>query len=147
MPDQDIEARWIIQAPMEILDEARAQAGLDPNAVVAVDDRPRRWEADGRLVYPSFFCPASSGWLKVLASLALGDRPFQIILEEVQPADAPEGDDTVVGITKLFPRMDAEVLGLLRTISAADADRIADLSDRIALAFERLRAGSVVSGI
>lgn len=150
MRDQEIEARWIIQAPMAMLDEAREGAGLDPNAVTMADDEAAgsdAWEGDGRLVFPSFFCPVSSDWLKVLASLALNNQPFQIILEEVEPADLIGGDDTVIGITRLFPRMDAEVLGLLRTVAASDAERVAEMSDRIALAFERLRAGSLVAGL
>ncbi|WP_029008239.1 hypothetical protein [Azospirillum halopraeferens] len=145
MGGEEIEARWIIQAPMEMLEEARRQAGLDPNAVTAADARSRRWEMEGRLVFPSFFCPDSPGWLKALAALALRGCPFHIILEEVRPGDG--ADDTVVGITRLFPRMDEEVLDLLRLISAADAERVARMSDRIETAFIRLRESGPPPGL
>jgi hypothetical protein len=144
--DDEIITRWVIEGVLDHLEEARRFAGLDPNAVVAVvDARARRWEQEGRLVYPSFFCPTSAGWLKALSALVMRDRSFRILVEEVIPAGEPGEDEVVRSVARLFPKMDEEMLGLLRGFSAGDADRISDLSDRIALAFQRLREHSSIA--
>ncbi|HEY0832690.1 MAG TPA: hypothetical protein VGE72_02175 [Azospirillum sp.] len=140
--DDEVITRWVIEGVLDHLEEARRFAGLDPNAVAAiVDTRARRWEQEGRLVYPSYFCPSSAGWLKALSALVMRNRNFRILVEEVTTGE----DEVIRSIARLFPKMDDEMLGLLRAFSAADADRLNDLSDRIALAFGRLREESSIT--
>ncbi|HYH23520.1 MAG TPA: hypothetical protein VD995_33295 [Azospirillum sp.] len=141
--DDEIITRWVIEGVLDHLEEARRFADLDPNAVVAMADaRSRRWEQEGRLVYPSYFCPSSTGWLKALSALVMRGRTIRILVEEVTPG---EDGEVIRSIARLFPKMDDEMLGLLRAFSAADADRVSDLSDRIAQAFRRLREESSIT--
>ncbi|HYD70320.1 hypothetical protein [Azospirillum sp.] len=143
--DEEIITRWVIEGVLDHLEEARRFAGLDANAVVALADaRTRRWELEGRLIYPSYFCPSSTGWLKALSAMVMRGRTFRILVEEVTPDESEDGE-VVRSVARLFPKMDEEMLGLLRAFSAADAERVSDLSDRIATAFRRLREESSIT--
>lgn len=131
-------ARWLIEANLGDMEDARRFAGLDRNALVPTGDLLNPlYVPKYRLSYPSFFCDSSALWLKTLSFLVLHNREFKIILETVDGRDGR----TVLAFAQLYPKLDGPMLELLKEFSEPSADRVADLGERVERAFVLLRAG------
>lgn len=127
--------RWIIEAPRRDLADALHGSGLDAAALEADAAPPGATPAggDARLAFPTFFCARPEPWLAALADLALRGLPFRLIVEEHGP------DGRLAARVQLFPRMEEEVLAVLRQFSRPDAEAVEAQSARIEQAFALLR--------
>lgn len=132
-------ARWVIEANLGDMEDARRFSGLDRNALVPTGDLLNALcVTKYRLTFPSFFCQSSELWLKALSFLVLHNRDFKIVLETVDGRDGR----TVRSFAQLYPKLDGPMLDLLRGFSEPSADRVADLGARVERAFALLRAGA-----
>jgi hypothetical protein len=131
----------MIVAPKELVMEAARSAKLNPNAV-------RGAGVEAEIVYPSFFCPDSSAWMKVLARLSLRNVEFRIYLLEVDapPSDRPSLDARLDTHERsrvvVYPEFDESILTLLREIDRSEVEWLAHMADKIEWALERMRQDS-----
>lgn len=123
----DVEISWSLEGPLDILRDASRAAGIDPNAIVS-------GEIDADLTYPSFFCRSRASWVKALAYLYVRNIQFRLFLIGTTESDIERWR------YRILPAMDGEMLGLMREIDAAEARQIENLSDRVSLIADRLRA-------
>lgn len=128
--------RWVIAAPLALMHDAAAVAGLDGNALR--QDLPGVQDGDAWLVLPSFFCERPADWLTALAHLVERDVPLRLYLLKTDP-DAPE---EVHFSTRLYPRLDADVRDLLTAFSHPTAEAVEQGAALVELAFDRLRAAA-----
>jgi hypothetical protein len=128
----DAETRWVVEAPSEFLIAGAAAAGLDPNAVRVDGD-----EAD--LVYPSFFCDLPHPWMKSLAYMAIRNVGFRIYILQRDPDDG-QRERTRLAV---YPRIDGDLLVLLREIDRKEVDWLEEISDKIDWILEHFRQRAI----
>lgn len=131
---------WTVQVSSlpHAVAEACAVAGLSPNAVelrdlAVVNAKP---SASGAAVRcPSYFCDRT-GFVLVLAYLVRNHLPFELemFLETGRGGAA----------YRLHPALDPHSRALLAEIDPRQASEIADLQQRAAQVFERLRRGRLI---
>ena len=125
---------WSIEASYRDLAIAGDIAGLDRNAVRYVSDRAMAIDqADGRIDFPSIWCPTPGPWLAALAVLVERGLPLRLGLTETDAAGK------VAAYAKLFPRFDAPMLATIAAIHPRQAALSAAMGEQIERAFELLR--------
>ena len=125
---------WSIEASYRDLAIAGDVAGLDRNAVRYLSDRALAFDqADGRIDFPSVWCPTPRRWLAALAVLVERGLPLRLGLTESDAAGR------VQAYAKLFPRFDAAMLATIAAVHPRQAEASAAISDQIERAFADLR--------
>ncbi len=125
---------WSIEASYRDLAIAGDAAGLDRNAVRYVSDRALAFDqADGRIDYPSIWCPTPALWLAALAVLVERGLPLRLGLTET------DASGRIAAYAKLFPRFDAAMLATIASIHPRQAELSAAMGEQIEHAFEQLR--------
>jgi len=122
----EIEVRWSLEGPLDVLREAAKVARIDPNAIIP-------GKVDAELIYPSFFCTSRANWVKALAYLYVRNIQFRLFLFGLTEMDEERWR------FRILPAMDLEMSNLMREIDAAEARQIENLGDRIGRVADRLR--------
>ena len=123
----ELRVKWSIEAPSDVLLDGMHAAELNPNALVPGN-------LDAELVFPSFFCPNRSSWMKVLAYLYVRNIDFRLFLFAVEDSGSERWRYL------LQPGMDSETLDLLRAIDARETAQLASLEHKMERVAQSLRA-------
>ena len=128
----ELNVKWAIEAPSDVLLDAIRAAGLNPNALVPGN-------LDAELVFPSFFCSARSAWIKALAYLYVRNINFRLFLFAVEDG----------GVERwrylLQPGMDPETLDIMRAIDERETSQLALLEKKIEQVTQMLRTTALTT--
>jgi hypothetical protein len=90
--------------------------------------------APAYLEFPGHFCPRADQFLFAAADLVMRNVNFTLALTQYEGPDR-----RIVAFSRIFPRLDAPTLQLLREIHPSQAALVEELNSRIVELFERLK--------
>jgi hypothetical protein len=90
--------------------------------------------APAYLEFPSNFCARADQFLYAAADLVLRNVTFTLALTQYEGPDR-----RIVAFSRIFPRLDASTMQLLREIHPSQAALVEQLNDRVVELFERLK--------